>query len=179
MSVSPADRFWAFSLALYGKPGVAPALLGLQDRLGLDVNLLLFCCWAGAEGRVLSLADVAAVEATTQAWQAEIIRPLRALRRRLKSGFAALPADSVEAFRRRLGDLEIEGERSAQAAMAPLLPAEAAVAAGNAARIAGNLTAYFRHAERPICPEEQAALTIILQACCPGDSLEQISFASA
>jgi len=44
MALSPADRFWAFSLALYGKPGVAPALLGLQDRLGVDVNLLLFCC---------------------------------------------------------------------------------------------------------------------------------------
>ena len=179
MSVSPADRFWAFSLTLYGKPGVAPALLGLQDRLGLDVNLLLFCCWAGAEGRALSRADVAAVEKVTLPWQAEIIRPLRAVRRRLKSGFAALPSESVETFRRRLGDLEIEGERMAQAAMAPLLPVEAAAIAGNAARIAGNLTAYFRHAERPIGPEEQAALTVILQACCPGDSLERLSFASA
>src|SRR5215470_2162570 len=125
MSVSPADRFWAFSLALYGKPGVAPALLGLQDRLGVDVNLLLFCCWAGAEGRALSPADVAGVEAVTQPWQAEIIRPLRALRRRLKAGFAALPDESVAAFRKRLVDLEIEGERIAQAAMAPLLPPRA------------------------------------------------------
>src|SRR5262249_34357128 len=122
MALSPADRFWAFSLALYGKPGVAPALLGLQGRLGVDVNLLLFCCWAGAEGRALSPADVAGVEAVTQPWQVEVIRPLRAVRRRLKSGFAAPPAESVETFRRRLGDLEIEGERMAQAAMAPLLP---------------------------------------------------------
>jgi uncharacterized protein (TIGR02444 family) len=179
MSVSPADRFWAFSLALYGKPGVAPALLGLQDRLGLDVNLLLFCCWAGAERRALSPTDIAAVEAVTQPWQAEIIRPLRALRRRLKTGFAAPPADTVAAFRRRLGDLEIEGERMAQAAMAPLLPVEAAAAAGDAGRIAGNLTAYFRRAARPIGPEEQAALTAILQACCPDESLEKVSFLSA
>ncbi|MGH6960545.1 MAG: TIGR02444 family protein, partial [Dongiaceae bacterium] len=103
-----ANPFWDFSLALYGKPGATPALLGLQDRVGLDVNLLLYACWAGSQGRVLSAADLAAVEAAAAPWQAEIVRPLRALRRRLKGGFPGLAADAVETWRKRLGELEIE-----------------------------------------------------------------------
>ena len=43
----PSSRFWDFSLEIYAKPGVAQACLALQDECGADVNLLLFCCWAG------------------------------------------------------------------------------------------------------------------------------------
>jgi hypothetical protein len=32
---------WAFCLTLYRAPGVADELLALQDRIGLDVSLLL------------------------------------------------------------------------------------------------------------------------------------------
>ena len=50
-----------------------------------------------------------------------MVRPLRALRRRLKGGFGGLPADRVEAYRKRLNELEIDGERIAQEAMSALL----------------------------------------------------------
>jgi uncharacterized protein (TIGR02444 family) len=175
MPEGPSDRFWAFSLALYGKPGVAPALLDLQDRLGLDVNLLLFCCWAGVEGKALSPADVAAVEAVTQPWQAEVVHPLRSLRRRLKAGFSGLPAEPVATLRKRISDLEIEGERIAQLAMAPLLPAEMS---GDARRgaplVTANLDAYFRHRRLPIGPAETTALTTILRACCPDAHVSEL-----
>ena len=55
-------RFWAFSLEVYGRPGVAPACLALQDRHGLDVNLLLFCCWAASQGVTLDQRTLAAAE---------------------------------------------------------------------------------------------------------------------
>jgi uncharacterized protein (TIGR02444 family) len=38
----PDDPFWRFSLDLYGRPGVAPACLALQDEAGADVNLVLY-----------------------------------------------------------------------------------------------------------------------------------------
>lgn len=41
---------WAFSLALYARPGVAEACLALQDRFGADVNLLLLGFWRAAKG---------------------------------------------------------------------------------------------------------------------------------
>ena len=45
----PLDTpLWAFSLAVYGGDGVAEECLDLQERLGLDVNILLFAAFLGA-----------------------------------------------------------------------------------------------------------------------------------
>ena len=58
------EAFWRFSLALYARPGVAEALIALQDRAGRDVNLMLFALWAGAVRRVaLDAGALAAAEA--------------------------------------------------------------------------------------------------------------------
>ena len=45
------DALWRFSLAFYASPGVAQALIALQDRDQLDVNLMLFALWLGVSGR--------------------------------------------------------------------------------------------------------------------------------
>ena len=175
---TPADSFWTFSLALYGKPGVAPALIGLQDRLGLDVNMLLYCCWVGFEGRSLSSADLAAVEAAIASWQVELVHPLRALRRWLKGGFGELPSDRVEAYRRRLSDLEIEAERIAQEAMAAV-PRGLADLGPVETRVAGNLRAYLRLRNISSGAGEKADLRIVLRACCPDAELDAINAAFA
>jgi len=81
-----ADEFWAFSLDLYAHPDVAAACLRLQDEQGLDVNLLLLCCWLARSGRGrLGEGDLAAAEARAEPWRREILGPLRAVRRALKS----------------------------------------------------------------------------------------------
>jgi uncharacterized protein (TIGR02444 family) len=166
MPIAPADSFWSFSLALYGRPGVAPALIGLQDRVGLDVNMLLYCCWVGSEGRSLSAADLAAVEAVVEPWQAEVVRPLRALRRRLKGGFGELPASRVEAYRKRLNELEIDGERIAQEAMAAVARERAeTIAIG--AQVVANLQAYLELRKVAVGANDAAGLRVVLQACCP------------
>ena len=175
MTATADGSFWTFTLALYGKPGVAPALIGLQDRLGLDVNMLLFCCWAGADGRLLSREDLKAVEAVAEPWQGEVVRPLRALRRRLKGGFGAMPADRVEAYRKRVNELEIEGEHIAQNAMAQQPHGERQSAGSAAARIAANLKAFLKLRHAPVDAAELADLTTILRACCPDADADEIS----
>jgi uncharacterized protein (TIGR02444 family) len=76
---------WAFSLAVYGGEGVADECLGLQERLGLDVNVLLSAAYLGAvEGMRLEVSDIAAANAEVVQWQAHIVRPLRHVRRTLK-----------------------------------------------------------------------------------------------
>lgn len=115
--------FWAFSLAVYARPGVEAACLALQERHGLDVNLLLFCCWAAARGRQLDAATLAAAEAAVAGWRNQVVRPMRALRRRLKREIAGFPAEPVDALRRRLLDLELEAERLEQQRLEPFLPA--------------------------------------------------------
>jgi uncharacterized protein (TIGR02444 family) len=172
------NPFWSFSLSLYGRAGVAPALIALQDRLGLDVNMLLFCCWAGTVGRTLSAEDIAAVEQIAEPWQAEIVRPLRAVRRRLKGGFAGLPPEGVEAYRKRVNELEIAGEQLAQEAMTGLLP-EAPALPSSAALIAGNLKTYLRARRVVVGPAEEDDLTVVLRGCFPSASLEDVRFTNA
>jgi len=179
MSTEAPQNFWNFSLGLYGKPGVAPALLSLQDALGLDVNMLVLCCWAGSQGRPLTPADLNAVVAVAEPWQAEVVVPLRALRRRLKGGFPPLPPDRVEAYRKGFSDLEIEGEHIAQEAMERAMDSlpKSAPARADAALTAANLRAYLAHQQKEIGATESAALKTILQGCFPDSPASEISAA--
>lgn len=132
-------NFWNFSLQLYGKPGVGQACIALQDGLGLDVNLLLFCCWHGRENRALSEQDIRRAMAAAESWQREVVQPLRAVRRRLKAGVAPVPTLESEALRRKVNDLELEGERIAQATL-EALPAPPA---GRRRAVQANLALYL------------------------------------
>jgi len=79
------NGFWRFSLAVYAAPGVAEECLALQDEFGADINLLLFCAWAGTKrAGVLGDADIAGAEAAVVNWRNDVVRPLRAVRRTLK-----------------------------------------------------------------------------------------------
>jgi uncharacterized protein (TIGR02444 family) len=116
------EALWRFSLALYARPGVAEALIALQDRAGCDVNLVLFALWRGAtRGHRLDRAELAAAETAVAPIGRDIIAPVRQLRRRLKSA----PAADLQDLRRRLLALELASERCVQyrladAAAAPI-----------------------------------------------------------
>lgn len=76
---------WAFSLAVYGAEGVAAECLALQERLKLDVNVLLFAAYMGAaEGIALTPQDVAGAVVETSHWHNTIVRALRGVRQALK-----------------------------------------------------------------------------------------------
>ena len=114
--------FWNFSLELYAGEGVAEACLDLQERRGCDVNILLFCCWLGASGRsTLTAERLRVILKASDLWQAEIVRPLREVRKRLKDQpwTAALP-ETVDATRRRVADAELAAEHAEQLKLAAL-----------------------------------------------------------
>ena len=106
----PLDTpLWAFSLAVYGGDGVADECLDLQERLGLDVNILLLAAFIGAvEGVRLEVSDIAAANAEVAHWQADIVRPLRQVRRALKPM-------SAEGLRAQVKAAELEAEKIEQA----------------------------------------------------------------
>src|SRR5271155_6227679 len=105
------EAFWRFSLALYARPGVADALIRVQDRAACDVNLILFGLWLGVmQGRRLTAAELSAAEAAIAPIAGAAVAPLRRLRRQLKA--AADPG--LQALRRRIAGLEIAAERQAQ-----------------------------------------------------------------
>jgi uncharacterized protein (TIGR02444 family) len=142
------DAFWRFSCAVYGRPGVADALIALQDEADADVNLALLCLWLGLHGKPLDAAVLAAAERAAEPVQAGVLRPLRAARRGLKAlgGPASLYRDAK--------DLELAVERIAQRVLLGSLPPEivpaltagaAACAPADADRAAANLVAYAAH----------------------------------
>ena len=52
------SRFWQFSLDFYARPGVADACLELQDRAGVDVNVLFFVLYLAAQEREVNRNEV-------------------------------------------------------------------------------------------------------------------------
>jgi uncharacterized protein (TIGR02444 family) len=102
-----ANPFWDFSLAVYGRPGVPSCCLALQDRRGVDVNVLLFAAWVGLDcGIRLSAEGLARIDAAVSGWRDGMVRPLRALRRRAKA--------EDDALYRRMKAAELEAERVQQ-----------------------------------------------------------------
>jgi uncharacterized protein (TIGR02444 family) len=109
------DALWRFSLAFYAFPGVAQALITLQDRDRLDVNLMLFALWLGVSGRGrLSSDGLALADRAISTIRVEIVEPLRALRRRLRRD----PDADVQRLRESVKALELEAEKLAQRRLA-------------------------------------------------------------
>lgn len=106
------NALWCFVVPFYGRDGVAAACLTLQDRLGVDVNVLLFAIFAQAErGMALSEDDIAAVDALIRDWRTEVIQPLRRVRSRMKSGPAPAPSAVTDTLRGRIKRAELDAEQ--------------------------------------------------------------------
>lgn len=114
LSKSP---FWRFSVKFYAVPGVAQACIELQDRAGVDVNVLFFLLWNATQGRALNAADVTKVEEAIRPWRDMAVVPLRSVRRALKSPPPVMTADAAEGFRTRIKAVELEAERLQQEAL--------------------------------------------------------------
>lgn len=123
--MSPAENapdletpFWTFSLAVYASDGVAQECLSLQERLGLDVNLLLFAAYLGAvEGLRLDAHTVELAQNVVGDWHGDIVRGLRQVRQGLKApSDADDPLDGASAaLRTPIKSAELEAERIEQA----------------------------------------------------------------
>src|SRR5262249_28232673 len=96
---------------VYGQVDVAEECLALQEAIGLDVNVLLFCAWLGSQGSGLSGRDIIAAAATIEAWRDNVVRPLRGVRQRMKE----LYRDQFAQLREGVKALELEAEQIEQA----------------------------------------------------------------
>jgi uncharacterized protein (TIGR02444 family) len=115
MTVAPENPFWDFSLAIYARDGVAPACLSLQDRLAVDVNVLLYCCWIGSQhGTILDADMVNRLVGRVSDWKMRVVEPLRSVRRALKSNLEGVPNEGREALRSDVKRLELQAERLEQ-----------------------------------------------------------------
>jgi uncharacterized protein (TIGR02444 family) len=174
------DSLWDYALAVYRRPGVERACLALQANLGVDVNLLLFCCWMGARrAHAIDEAGLVRARQAVRRWQDEVVRPLRAARTQLKMELSDLPLESLaEAARRLRGQIaahELEAERIELAVLAHLaegLGAGGPGSAGAPAAAAANLVGYLALLERAPGPGDWAALATLLAGAFPEETVE-------
>jgi len=159
------NPFWTFSLAVYAMEGVAPACLRLQDRHGLDVNLLLYCCWAARRGVAFDAPAMARLGALTADWTAEIVQPLRAVRRALKGGFEAMPEAGCAALRDAVAALELDAERLEQDVLAAALPPPAPGATSPSTLAGANLELYLGWRDIAMDRATRSDIDLLIDAC--------------
>lgn len=136
----------------------------LQDRFGLDVNLLLFAARVGVAGQLTADTLAVASERVAQ-WHSEIVRPLRAVRRRLKSGPPPAPSPATAELREQLKAVEIRSELIELDELDALVPDGEPAGGDTVERVAEALTLVVRaQSDRPLTRDEDAALATIAAA---------------
>jgi uncharacterized protein (TIGR02444 family) len=105
------EGFRRFALEVHEADGVSDAAILLQDRCGVDVDVLLFAAFVSAlRGKDFDADDLRAAHERVQPWQREVVAPLRAIRRRLKAGPAPAPSVATDELRERIKKLELDAE---------------------------------------------------------------------
>ncbi len=103
------QSFWEYSLLLYAQPGVAEYCVDMQDRYGVLVNLMLFCCWVGSRQMELDKSVIKEAERSIVDFNAEVTSQIRRRRRELSrpvDGTAERYADA----KRKLFEAELNAE---------------------------------------------------------------------
>lgn len=102
------EEVWAFTVGMYGREGVAKLCLELQERCGLDVNMLLFMFHLGQKG--LAPHSISALENAVKDWRNNVIVPLRQVRRFLREQ----PRKKAQELRQNVKSDELLAERVEQ-----------------------------------------------------------------
>ncbi|MEE8548755.1 MAG: TIGR02444 family protein [Alphaproteobacteria bacterium] len=163
----PDNPCWDSALIVYRRDGVAEACLALQESHGIDVNVLLFCCWLGESGRgALSAKEMADALALVDRWHRDVVRPLRAVRNRIKGGFGDIDVEYSDPLRGQIMATELDAEHVEHMTLWYHLEKPAAEpmprVAQRAKDAAGNVALYFDALGVKLAAAEKAQLTTIL-----------------
>lgn len=165
MSQQVTTSLWEFALKTYGAPGVSEACLVLQDESGVDVPVLLFALWLGANSVELTRGELQRIDDRVRAWREDVVQPLRAVRRRLKTGPFPAPSGETETLRNSIKAAELNSEKIELALLEAEgrdLMAGADPAADASAVNASAVVRYFRGSEPDA--SAQASIDQVLRA---------------
>ncbi|MDP2147489.1 MAG: TIGR02444 family protein, partial [Pseudomonas sp.] len=99
---------WSFALSTYARTGAEDACLRLQEQ-GADVCLLLCGLWLEQRGVALEPGRVQALRAIAGPWQADVVEPLRRVRKQWRA--IAQQDVGLGTLRERVKALELEAEQ--------------------------------------------------------------------
>ncbi|MGF0240310.1 TIGR02444 family protein [Rhodococcus sp. IEGM1300] len=103
-----SSDLWSFSITTYALPDVERACLQLQSA-GINVCLLLCGMWLEKQGVAFSAHRLQQLGSLAEAWDADVVQPLRTLRTRWKT--VAQEDQALNALREKVKSLELEAER--------------------------------------------------------------------
>lgn len=78
------NPFWRFSLQVYQDEQVKEACLTFQQQEGLNVNLLLLCCWLACAVEEISQSELLQACHCITDWHEKVTQTLRFARQQLK-----------------------------------------------------------------------------------------------
>ncbi len=179
----PAHPFWDFSLEVYGSTGIPEACLELQEAHGVDVNVILFCCWLGRTGRGrLERAETEAMCGAVAQWHEVAVCGVRAVRQRLKGGMPPAPIALSEPLRRRLAAIEVQLEHIEQLMLTESVDRDADAARTEADRLAdavANTRDYFDAFGAAATPADAESFAVILGSVFPEAPAARVRRAAA
>ena len=110
---------WGWTLEAYARPGVPEICLELQDAHGQNTSYLLWAVWAeGADPATLQSAAKAG-----RAWHEAVLKPIRAVRRTLKTPFEAIDDGARLGLREDVKAAELRAERVLMETLEQIAPA--------------------------------------------------------
>jgi len=176
--VEPQSQgLWEFSLTVYAEAEVEQACLLMQDKLSIDVNLLLTCLWLAVTGRGrLSEDELIDIEAQVAFWQKEIIQPLRQVRRRLKE-LSRVGGPVHKSLRKSVSACELDAEQVEQQMLEQaLIHRHVDESLGQAGRLRDALNNILLLMQRSEKMENgwNRSLAILLGSCFPSATRQEI-----
>lgn len=175
-----SETFWDYSIRTYRTEGVPEACLALQDESGVDVNMLLFCCWFGVTRGPHQTESFQQVFVFSENWANKVVRPLRQVRTWMKlDGCHAphMPTDSCMEFREKVKGVEFTAEKMQQDVLESIvvsIPEQDLTLIEQLDSIVSNIHQYFIAASITGSEPDKERLLTIIQAGVPDFSEKQI-----
>ncbi|NDV88211.1 TIGR02444 family protein [Aurantimonas aggregata] len=156
------ERLRDFALRLYAAEGTAGACLGLQQRQGANVNVILYAAWCGVvRGTLLAPKAAADAAAAVRDWHESAVIPLRNVRTDMKARVSGPLAAEIHAVREKVKQVEIEAEliELDQLEAMPLAAEHDPDPDSLALRSVRNAMIVF--AEEPLAEDDHAAMSLL------------------
>ncbi len=119
----PNSALWNYTTQIWTLPDVEAICIDLQNNHDANVNMLLYCCWAGTKNLCLNEDDLQILLDAVQPWQT-ITKPLRDSRKLMKNQLIAMPAKIVDQTLANITEMELNAEHMAQLSLEKVLKAE-------------------------------------------------------
>lgn len=166
----PQHALWDFSLELYAREGVPDICLGLQDAIGLDVNIAFFCLWwSHSDSAVLDQNAFDSIIAEAVRWNRDVVLPIRGARRAAKVTAPDLSANERNVLYKTILGIEIEAEHAEQIMLARAaegrMGMKSQVSRFSSWRAAQNLALYRKHLKGPTSKRVCTGLVRLISIC--------------